>query len=83
MNDWRQQSACKDVDPEVFFPDAGPPPKEVADICRGCSVLIPCTFDVLRRNDFGYQAGLSKSERNRIRRWDRVQRARIARREVS
>ena len=83
MNDWRHQSACKDVDPELFFPDAGPASQTVARICRGCPVLIVCTFDALRRTDLGYQAGLSKMERDRVRRWDRAQRARIAHRDAS
>ena len=76
--DWRSRSACKDVDPELFFPDAGPPPRSVARICQRCPVLITCTFDALRRNDLGYQAGMSKMERDRVRRWDRQARARLA-----
>jgi WhiB family redox-sensing transcriptional regulator len=76
--DWRSQAACTDVDPELFFPDSGPAPAQVARICGGCPSLIPCTFDALRRNDFGYQAGLSKAERDRVRRWDRQAKARVA-----
>ncbi|MFB4265368.1 WhiB family transcriptional regulator [Nonomuraea sp. GTA35] len=79
MTDWRSRSTCKDVDPDLFFPDAGPLPRSVARICQRCPVLITCTFDALRRNDLGYQAGLSKAERDRIRRWDRAQRARMER----
>lgn len=83
MNDWRSRSACKDVNPDLFFQDTGRPARSLTRICQGCPVLIACTFDALRRNDLGYQAGMSKQERDRIRRWDRGQRARAARREAS
>ncbi|MFI7125938.1 WhiB family transcriptional regulator [Nonomuraea sp. NPDC050153] len=78
MNDWRSRAACKDVDPDLFFQDTGRPSQRLTRICRGCPVLITCTFDALRRNDLGYQAGLSKQERDRVRRWDRQAKVRAA-----
>ena len=74
MGDWRTGAACRDVDPDMFFQETGKPSNRLAAICRGCPVLVRCTFDALRRNDPGYQAGMSKAERDRVRRWDRRQR---------
>lgn len=76
--DWRWRSACKDVDPELFFRDSGPVPQSTKDVCAGCQVLIPCTFDALRRPDHGFRAALSFDERARLRRWDRQARQRLA-----
>ncbi|MET9339227.1 WhiB family transcriptional regulator [Nonomuraea sp. NPDC003804] len=72
--DWRQRAACKDVDPDLFFQETGRPSDRLKAICAGCKVLIPCWFDAIRRGDSGYQAGMSKAEREQIRRWDRRQR---------
>lgn len=76
---WRQLALCVGMDPDLFFPGKGAPPRAVRDACARCPALIPCTFDALRHPVEGYQAGLSKNERDRIRAWDRKQRARAAR----
>lgn len=73
MGDWRQLGLCAAADPEVFF-TSGPPGAALEQMCRSCPALIPCTFDALKRNDSGYQAGLQVSQRRAIRRWDREQR---------
>lgn len=82
-SDWRQSGACVTADPDRFFQDTGRPTKRLTAICHGCPALIPCTFDALRRNDLGYQAGLAKAERDRIRRWDKQAKRRIAEAERS
>jgi len=76
--DWRQRSACKDVDPDLFFQETGRPSQRLEAICRSCVVLLPCTFDALKTPRLGYQAGLTKVERDRVRRWDRSARERAA-----
>ncbi|MFB4280807.1 WhiB family transcriptional regulator [Nonomuraea sp. MTCD27] len=78
MTGWRSLAACKDVNPDLFFQDTGRPAQSLTRICQGCTVLVVCTFDALRRNDLGYQAGMSKMERDRVRRWDRQAKARVA-----
>lgn len=74
--DWRQHASCKTA-PDLFFQETGRPSQKLSSVCQGCPVLIACTFDALRRNDGGFQAGMSKAERDRIHRWDRSQRTRL------
>ncbi|MEO3869395.1 WhiB family transcriptional regulator [Nonomuraea sp. B12E4] len=78
MTGWRTRGACLPMDPDVFFSD-GPARREAKQACASCPVIVPCTFDALRVSGIGYQAGMSGAERDRVRRWDRQQRARIAR----
>ncbi|MCI0386195.1 WhiB family transcriptional regulator [Streptomyces sp. CNQ085] len=43
--DWMDHAACRDVDPELFFPDTGGPNKntEIAlSYCARCPVLADC-----------------------------------------
>ena len=44
---WRQDAACRDADPELFFPvgTAGPALRQIREakrICRGCPAQSPC-----------------------------------------
>ena len=45
--DWRHHAACRDVDPELFFPIGNTGPAllqidEAKQVCRRCPVLEPC-----------------------------------------
>jgi WhiB family redox-sensing transcriptional regulator len=42
--DWRLDAACRDVDPELFFPETGQVPQSAAakQVCAGCVVRGPC-----------------------------------------
>ncbi|MBX6385909.1 MAG: WhiB family transcriptional regulator [Microbispora sp.] len=71
-----QMALCVGMDPEVFFPGSGRPPKAAVDACRRCPIEIRCMFDALRSTDEGYRGGLTKAERDRIRAWDRRARKR-------
>jgi hypothetical protein len=75
--DWRQRGACRTGDPDRFFTTKGRPPPALVNLCRACESLIPCTFDALRQPTLGIQAGMSKPERDRVRRWDRQARKRL------
>lgn len=78
MADWRSRGTCLSLDPDVFFTE-GHPLRAAKQACAACPVIIPCTFDSLRVSGVGYQGGLSGAERERVRRWDKQQRARMAR----
>jgi WhiB family transcriptional regulator, redox-sensing transcriptional regulator len=44
---WRQDAACRDADPELFFPvgTTGPALRQIREakrICRGCPAQAPC-----------------------------------------
>jgi WhiB family redox-sensing transcriptional regulator len=72
--DWQNEAACRDVDPELFFPEgdirsARAQVKPAKLICRGCPVSAACLNWAL---DSGQQAGiwggLTEDERNRLHR---------------
>jgi WhiB family redox-sensing transcriptional regulator len=44
---WREAAACRDADPELFFPvgTAGPALRQIEEakrICRACPAQAPC-----------------------------------------
>ncbi|TYK43060.1 WhiB family transcriptional regulator [Actinomadura decatromicini] len=65
--EWRRSAACRDVDPEVFFPDAasGSAPDPVSDpvsdgkrriaqakaVCAGCPVQQECRREAVERRE--------------------------------
>ncbi len=66
--DWRAYAACRDVDPDLFFPlgttDASLPQIEAAkQICRTCPVSAPCLRWALESGDDGVWGGTTEDER--------------------
>ncbi|MBA0125004.1 WhiB family transcriptional regulator [Haloechinothrix sp. YIM 98757] len=76
--DWRQRAACRDSDPEVFFPitEDVPDSARVAQakaICASCPVQSECLdFALDNRLDHGVFGGMTAGERRRIMRRRRV-----------
>jgi WhiB family redox-sensing transcriptional regulator len=72
--DWRSDAACRDVDPEVFFPvgTTGPALGQIAQakaICSGCSVTGACLdWAMSSGQETGVWGGLSEDERLGLRR---------------
>ena len=71
--DWRDQAACRDVDPDLFFPlgtsGASLPQIELAkQICRTCPVCGSCLRWALDHADDGVWGGTTEEERRRHRR---------------
>lgn len=71
--DWRDHAACRDVDPELFFPlgaaGASLPQIELAkQICRTCPVRRSCLRWALDHGDAGVWGGTTDEERRRQRR---------------
>ena len=81
--DWRQQAACIDEDPELFFPvgTTGSALEQVEaakQVCRRCEVIDACLEWALATNqDAGVWGGTSEEERRTLRR-SRQRRRRIA-----
>lgn len=77
LMDWRHQSRCRDVDPELFFPigTTGPAEAQVEAakaICTLCPVREPCLQWALdTAQDAGVWGGLSEEERRALRRGQR------------
>lgn len=72
--DWRHQAACRDVDPEIFFPvgTTGPALAQIQaaqSICGTCNVQRECLDWALETGqDAGIWGGTTEEERREMRR---------------
>ena len=72
--DWRDDAACREHDPELFFPEgtAGPArdqAEQARRVCQSCSVQAPCLrFALWRGLGFGIWGGTTAEDRRSIRR---------------
>jgi WhiB family redox-sensing transcriptional regulator len=75
--DWRHQAACRDTDPEIFFPigTTGPALAQIQaaqSICGTCAVQQQCLdWAVDTGQDAGIWGGLTEEDRREIRRGSR------------
>ncbi|MBO3746464.1 WhiB family transcriptional regulator [Streptosporangiaceae bacterium NEAU-GS5] len=82
--DWRHRAACRDVDPELFFPigNTGPALMQIDEaklVCRQCSVSEACLKWALESGqDAGVWGGLSEDERRALKRRNARARARMS-----
>jgi WhiB family redox-sensing transcriptional regulator len=73
-DDWRENSACRDTDPDLFFPvgTTGPAIEQIENakaVCRVCDVQKSCLDYALTTNqDSGIWGGTSEEERRALRR---------------
>lgn len=71
---WRAQAACRDADPDLFFPIGSSGPavtqtEEAKSICRACPVQAACLEWALKSGqDHGIWGGLDEHERAATRR---------------
>jgi WhiB family redox-sensing transcriptional regulator len=74
---WRDDAACRDADPELFFPDgdvrsARAQVKTAKLICRGCPVSVSClSWALASGQEAGIWGGLTEAERHELRRRSR------------
>lgn len=72
--DWRHQAACRDVDPEIFFPigTTGPALAQIQAaqaICDTCDMLSACLDWALDTGqDSGIWGGTTEEERRELKR---------------
>lgn len=72
--DWRHNAACRDVDPELFFPIGNTGPallqiEEAKSVCRRCPVREPCLHWAIESGqDAGVWGGTSEDERRALKR---------------
>jgi WhiB family redox-sensing transcriptional regulator len=70
--DWRDGAACREADPELFFPDgdirsARAQVKTAKLICRGCPVSATClNWALASGQEAGIWGGLTEDERRRL-----------------
>ena len=83
-DEWRRVAACRDTDPDLFFPvgTTGPAIEQIENakaVCRECEAQAPCLEYALATNqDSGVWGGTSEEERRDLR-----HRARAAQRRAS
>jgi WhiB family redox-sensing transcriptional regulator len=72
--DWRRDAACRDADPELFFPGRDnryvrAQVKAAKLICRGCPVNATClSWALVTDQQAGIWGGLTEAERLRLHR---------------
>jgi WhiB family redox-sensing transcriptional regulator len=70
--DWRHRAACRDEDPELFFPvgTSGPALLQIAEAkiaCRRCPVSTEClNWALASGQDTGVWGGMSEDERRAV-----------------
>jgi WhiB family redox-sensing transcriptional regulator len=75
--DWRDYAACRDADPELFFPDgdirsARARVQKAKLICRGCPVRATCLrWALASGQEAGIWGGLTEDQRRRLHRRSR------------
>ncbi|MGA3562583.1 WhiB family transcriptional regulator [Melissospora conviva] len=73
-DDWRTRSACKDQDPELFFPigTSGPAliqTEQAKAVCRQCPVRDECLqWSLDSGQEAGVWGGMSEQERDAVKR---------------
>lgn len=71
--EWRRLSACRDTDPDLFFPvgTTGPAVEQIENakaVCRSCDAQAECLEYALATNqDSGVWGGTSEEERRKLR----------------
>lgn len=71
---WRVGAACRDTDPDLFFPvgQTGPAIEHIAKakaVCDTCAVQVECLeYALMTNQDAGIWGGLTEDDRRKIRR---------------
>ncbi|WP_326740453.1 WhiB family transcriptional regulator [Streptomyces sp. NBC_01022] len=77
MENWRMHAACREEDPDLFFPigSTGPALVQTEDakaVCRSCPVRAECLRWALENGqDAGVWGGLGETERRALKRRSR------------
>jgi WhiB family redox-sensing transcriptional regulator len=70
--EWRSDAACKNEDPEIFYPDMHSShgqkiAKFAIKICGDCPVRLKCAEHGIRHERYGVWGGMTEGERTRYR----------------
>jgi WhiB family redox-sensing transcriptional regulator len=64
---WRQRSACRGVDPDIFYPATDEEADEAKAICAVCPVREACLeYALANRERDGVWGGATERERRRL-----------------
>lgn len=73
VDDWRGEAACRDTDPDLFFPvgTTGPALEQIAfakAVCHTCEARAACLeFALATNQESGIWGGTSEEERRKLR----------------
>jgi WhiB family transcriptional regulator, redox-sensing transcriptional regulator len=73
FDDWRDSAACRDTDPDLFFPvgTTGPAIEQIEAakaVCRECEAQTACLeFALATNQESGIWGGTSEEERRKLR----------------
>jgi WhiB family redox-sensing transcriptional regulator len=73
QDDWREHAACRDTNPDLFFPvgTTGPAIEQIEQakaVCNECLSQAPCLeFALITNQDSGVWGGTSEEERRKLR----------------
>ena len=74
---WQDDAMCRTADTSLFYVEADKEPEIIASlklVCKSCPVLKQCRSYAIKHEDFGFWAGMTQSERRRIKRKQRRER---------
>lgn len=64
---WMTDAACREVDPDLFYPEKAGPNNAAKQICDGCDVKAKCLEYALKAPErHGIWAGLNPHKRNAV-----------------
>ena len=64
---WAAYAACRNADPDVFFPGSESEAEDALRICRGCPVIEECRDWALdMRIRYGVWGGMTERDRRRV-----------------
>lgn len=64
---WRQHSACRGVEPDIFYPPSDEEAEIAKAVCDACPVRQPCLeYALASRERDGVWGGATEKERRRI-----------------
>jgi len=72
-DDWRDLAACRDTDPDLFFPvgTTGPALDQIdaaKSVCMNCEARVPCLeFALATNQESGVWGATSEEERRKLR----------------
>jgi len=73
VEDWRQRAACRDTDPDLFFPvgSTGPAVEQIHSakgVCETCESRASCLeFALATNQESGIWGGTTEEERRKLR----------------
>jgi len=64
---WYSEGICKNVDPDIFFPERGASTRNAKAICRSCPVIEDCLdFFVRTEQPFGVWGGVTGGQIRKV-----------------